>query len=128
MTSEAPKAESRVPDSFHEQRGFTRYALWFPVRISVTDAPELGAICRDASASGILVSSPRALEKGVKVTLRFRVAREGAVNREVDAEVVRSSTNDDDLVLAFPYRLALRFASPIPELPDELASRVGVGE
>lgn len=116
-----PPASSEV---FPEKRTFKRYALWFPVTL-VADGREIWAICRDASAGGILVSSVLPLEPGTKVVARFRVAPEGASERSLDAVVVRATTNEGDLVLAFPHRLGLRFLSPVPELPADLERHSG---
>lgn len=123
----------RPPDSFPEKRTFLRYPRWFPVTLTalgdridgedaVTSAP-IGAICRDASAGGILVSSLAPFSVGAKVEARFRVSRRpGTAEHVTAAMVVRSDTSGDEAVLAFPFRLALRFLTPLPELSAELAT------
>jgi hypothetical protein len=120
-------SESSIPppSSEAEKRLYQRYALWFPVTL-VANGHELWAICRDASAGGILVSSVLPLEVGTKVVAKFRVAPNAAEERAVRAEIVRNTANKGDLVLAFPYRLALRFAEPITALPDDLERYSGV--
>jgi hypothetical protein len=113
------------PDSFPEKRTFLRYALWFPVTLIVegkdgeADA-EYWSICRDASPGGIQVSSLTLIPIGTVVSACFRVAPHGAPERSIEATVVRSETSDDELMLAFPFRLGLRFTTPVPELLDEL--------
>lgn len=122
-------SSERPPDSFPEKRTFLRYPRWFPVTLTaIGENPEdilsasIGAICRDASAGGIQVSSLVPFETGTRVEARFRISRrEDSPEHVVAAAVVRSETNDDELMLAFPFRLALRFLTPIPELPQELA-------
>lgn len=116
------KVESAPPPSsglFPEKRTFRRYSLWFPVTL-LADGREVWAICRDASAGGILVSSAAPLEPGTRVIATFRVAPEGAPERTASAVVVRSAINEGELVLAFPHRLGLRFDHPLPELPQDL--------
>jgi PilZ domain-containing protein len=123
---------SHAPDSHPDRRSFRRYALWFPVTLMATrtDAAEGGrevwAICRDASAGGLQLSSVSPLAVGTSVTARFRVSPNVATERAVEATIVRSESNDGDLMLAFPYRLGLRFGEPIPELPQELADQIGL--
>lgn len=119
---------SSPPDSFPEKRTFRRYALWFPVTL-VPSSEDLGraevwAICRDASAGGMLVSSATLVTVGTKVSARFRVAQHEK-ERVVDALVIRSESNDGELMLAFPFRIGLRFTTPILDLPDELAHQPG---
>jgi hypothetical protein len=103
---------------------FQRYALWFPVTLVVggTDARRIWSICRDASAGGIQVSSVTPLAVGTAVSAQFRVARDAELDRTVEAEVIRSEINDGELMLAFPFRIALRFLAAVPELPDELTN------
>ena len=128
ISSLPPKASSPPgsvpPDSFPEKRGFRRYALWFPVTLRTPDG-EVWAICRDASAGGFQISSATPLSVKTTLTARFRVAK-SSTERVVEAQVVRSETNEGELMLAFPFRLGLRFTAPVPELPDELAEHVGL--
>jgi hypothetical protein len=120
--SNSPPSDSDFP----EKRTFRRYALWFPVTLLPKQhgMAEVWAICRDASAGGILVSSVTLLPVGAELATRFRVAPHGVAERVVEATVVRSELNDGDLMLAFPFRLGLRFTSPVPELPEELARQM----
>jgi hypothetical protein len=124
-------AEGGTRDSFPEKRTFLRYPRWFPVTLTALgDRPDddaaanpIGAICRDASAGGIQVSSLVPFDVGTKVEARFRISRRPDCPEHVAAaSVVRSDTNDDELMLAFPFRLGLRFVTPIPELPEELGA------
>ncbi|HVH40980.1 MAG TPA: PilZ domain-containing protein, partial [Labilithrix sp.] len=104
-------------------RTFRRYSLWFPVTLKAGNR-EIWAICRDASAGGIHISSVFPLEIGTKVTARFRVSPNEKLERTVEAEVVRSDFNEGELMLAFPFRLGLRFAAAVPELSDELGDQI----
>jgi hypothetical protein len=127
--SDSARPTSRPPDSFPEKRTFQRYALWFPVTLTTRDTnAEVWAICRDASAGGIQISSQTPVAVGTKVSARFRISRRDTKERAIDASIVRSETNDGELMLAFPFRLGLRFTSPVPELPEELADQVGIAD
>lgn len=120
-------SSSLPPEGLPDKRTFQRYTLWFPITlVPQTDAPgEVWAICRDASAGGILVSSAALVPVGTMIEARFRVAPHGVEERIVEAAVVRCEANDGELMLAFPFRLALRFTTPIPELPKELTAQLG---
>jgi hypothetical protein len=119
----SPLTEPPPSVDFPEKRSFRRYRLWFPVTLTA-DGVAFGAICRDASGGGLLVSSVVPLAVGTKVRARFGVAP-AAPEHDVTAEVRRSESNEGELMLAFPFRLGLRFDNPIPELPDELGEHVG---
>lgn len=132
MSSKSPPAlqstlqeSSPPPSSFSEKRSYQRYRLWFPVTLTTEDR-EIWAICRDASAGGIQVSSVLPLTRGTRVKARFRVSATDTRGRNVRAEIIRSESNDGELLLAFPFRLGLRFEHPLPELPEELAQHAGL--
>lgn len=110
---------SRPPGS-PEKRSYQRYTIWFPLTLKLPDR-EIWAICRDASPGGVLISAVTPLEKGTKLELHFRVTPGNDQERIVPASVVRQELNRDELVLAFPYRLALEFTSPMQDLLDELS-------
>lgn len=103
-----------------EKRRYQRYSIWFPVTID-DHGREVWGLCRDASSAGVLISSIARLEVGTEVRARFRVAPNSVPERTLDATVVRSDQSRDELILAFPYRIALQFRAPVPELVDELA-------
>lgn len=111
-----------------EKRTFVRYRRWFPVTLLVEDGGstrEVWAICRDASAGGLLVSSVLPLPVGTGLLARFRVAPNIEHDRVVDAEIVRTAANEDELMLAFPFRLGIRFRAPVTELLGELSDSLG---
>lgn len=120
-----------------EKRTYRRYNLWFPVTLerlggALSEPPpppssgargnEVWAICRDASPSGILVSSMRPIPPGTVVRVRFRIRPMETADRVLEGSIVRSEQNADDLTLAFPYRAAVEFRSALPDLLDELES------
>ena len=129
MTGSKPPSSS-----FPEKRNFVRYALWFPVTLCpvVSGDParparrEVWAICRDASAGGMLVSAAAPLDAHQPVTARFRLAIDGE-EHIAEGEVVRAEANDGELMLAFPFRVGLKFVPPLVDLPNELRERLGLG-
>lgn len=65
------------------------------------------------------------LALGTRALASFRVAKDGTARR-VNAAVIRAESNEGELMLAFPFRIGLRFEHPLPDLPGELAEHVGV--
>jgi hypothetical protein len=98
--------------------------VWFPVTLSTDEGP-VGAICRDASAAGMQVSCRSPIAVGSNLQATFSITLAQGTSHVVNAHVVRSETNEGDLSLAFPFRLALRFLKPLPDLPQLLADQLG---
>ena len=109
-----------------DRRTHHRYPLWFPVTVERKDGKPVWSICRDASAGGVLISAVAPLEIGETVTLAFRLGLKES-ERHIDARVIRTIDNDDELLLAFPFRLALEFVERDDTLPDALARRAALG-
>jgi len=103
-----------------EKRTYQRYKIWFPVTILIGKR-EVWAICRDASSGGFLLSAESPVEVGQNVRARFKVSPRARAERMVSAKVVRTEASVGELMLAFPYRAALEFTKPVPDLLDELA-------
>jgi hypothetical protein len=108
-----------------EKRGYQRTTIWFPVTISLPET-DVWAICRDASASGVLVSAEEPIEAGARVTLRFRLAPDKSKEHTIKASVVRHEQTRDELVLVFPYRIAFEFEEPMTDLLDALVTHASV--
>lgn len=106
--------------SVREKRSYQRYEISFPVTV-VHGKREVWAICRDASSGGFLLSSESPIDVGAKVKARFKVSPRSRAERSVAAVVVRQEASVGDPMLAFPYRAALEFSEPVPDLLDELA-------
>ena len=111
---------SEAPPS--EQRRYVRYKIWFPVTLEVGTGQVWG-ICRDVSSKGIMISSGVTLERGDRVRAIFKIAPEGEEHR-VPGIVVRSWRNDDELHLAFPFRLAVEFDEAIADLEPRLRESI----
>ena len=109
-----------------DRRTHHRYAIWFPVTVTRHDDKAVWSICRDASAGGVLISAVAPLDVGEKVTLSFRLGIHEPEHK-IDARVIRNIDNDDELLLAFPFRLALEFVERDDTLPAALQRRAEIG-
>jgi hypothetical protein len=97
-----------------EKRQHERYALWFPVTVDVTTG-QVWAVCKDASAGGILLSGAQGLRVGEEVTVVFRVTPEGP-ERRLPGRIVRVEPRDADPRAEWAHRMAIEFREPDPTL------------
>lgn len=104
-----------------DRRIHERYPIWFPVTVE-GEGIHVWAICRDASAGGVLISAIAPLEAGREVRLSFRLSATEP-DRVIAAKVLRAIDNDDELLLAFPYRVALEFVEHDETFPADLRER-----
>jgi hypothetical protein len=102
-----------------ERRTYERYVIWFPVTLRAGDE-EIGTICRDASSGGLMVSSPIQMKPGTPVVCAFRLSIESRTDVSSAGVVLRAERNEGDLVLAFPYRLAIIFDPARPDIEEML--------
>ncbi len=113
-----------------EKRSYRRYPIWFPVTLKLSGirdeaekpGQEVWAICRDASARGVLVSAVKPIDVGSIVDACFRVRGEAAIERTVRARVVREEPPEEELTLVFPHRFALEFEEAVQPLAEELSA------
>jgi hypothetical protein len=111
------KSDAPVPVS--ERRQFNRYPIWFPVTLE-EGTSEIWGICRDAGRGGLLVAATKALAVGAEVSGRYRTSMEAGTDRRFSGRVVRCSAAADEMVLAFPFRVAIAFSTPDDELEELL--------
>lgn len=107
----------------NDRRRFHRYELWFPVTLEVAGRA-IWSICRDVSRRGILVSARQSIPRETPLIARFRITPTDEEERAVGATVVRCEQNPSELVLAFPWRLAIQFEN-LDEALGELLERAG---
>jgi hypothetical protein len=105
-----------------EKRRYQRYKIFFPVTLRI-GGEDIVALCRDASAGGVLVAAERPVEPGAEVVARFRTSTDLRDERTIPAKVVRQELSNEEMQLAFPYCIALEFAKPDPELIADLEAR-----
>ena len=102
-----------------ERRQYHRYVLWFPVTLLTTEG-KIGAICRDVSSGGMLVSAAVVVPPDSALTCRFRLSAEASDELVTRGRVIRCDRNVDDLELVFPYRVAIAFDPRPPEIEEAL--------
>jgi hypothetical protein len=104
-----------VNEKLNEKRAYSRYSLWFPVTIEA-DASRVWAVCRDASAGGILISGSDSLSVGDQVIVNFRTSADDTADVRIAGHIVRVDPPDEDPRSVWPHRMAIEFAEPVPEL------------
>lgn len=105
-----------------DKREYRRYRIFFPVTLRVGEEDIVG-VCRDASAGGVLIAAATPVEPGAHVVARFRTSTDLRDEKTIQATVVRQELSGEEMQLAFPYCIALEFASPAPDLMDDLEAR-----
>jgi hypothetical protein len=110
---------SGIHGSVGEKRAHSRYTLWFPVTVE-TPAGSIWAVCRDASAGGIMISGSIALTVGDEVTVKFRTTHDETDERHIQGRVVRVEPPEEDPVSEWPYNMAIEFGTPAPDLESRL--------
>jgi hypothetical protein len=94
-----------------EKRSYDRYSLWFPVTLDAHSG-RVWAVCRDASAGGILISGTEGLNVGDLVKVIFRVSPEDR-DRSLAGRIVRVEKPDEDNPRAvWTCRMAIEFIEP----------------
>jgi hypothetical protein len=97
------------------RRRHDRHRVVFPIKVSSTPKEGRIGMCRNGSASGMLLGTPSRFDIGDELTLRFSV-RAGSPENLVTAKIVRigkEAANRDH----WCHRLvAVEFASPQPTL------------
>lgn len=111
-----------------ERREHARYAIWFPVHVSPADATAktIVAVSKDASSTGISISTASKFEVGEKVTVAFRVPPDTGAEQRVDGRIVRFAANAEDPHGLWPFRIAIAFDTPLPDL-ERLLAEVAAG-
>jgi len=94
----------------NDKRSFSRYSLWFPVTVDGASR-RVWAVCKDASAGGILISGSEGLKVGDVVSVSFRVSPEDA-ERTLAGRIVRVEKPDDDPRAVWSHRMAIEFIEP----------------
>ena len=88
---------------------------WFPVRVDAGGRTGI-AFAQNVSPDGILVAARKLIEVGSAVRLSLHVDPERSEPRELDGHIVRIVRNSADPDGLWPYKLAIEFENPDPEL------------
>jgi hypothetical protein len=102
-----------------EKRSFDRYTLWFPVTVDAASG-QVWAVCKDVSASGILISGSQELAVGDVVTVSFQVSPE-MEERQVSGRIVRVEAPDPNPRAIWSHRMAIEFVEPDATLQTTFA-------
>jgi len=102
-----------------EKRSYGRYSLWFPVTIDL-ESRRVWAVCKDVSASGILISSSGELAVGEVVTVSFRVSPDDP-ERQLSGRIVRIEPPDENPRAVWIHRMAIEFLEPDASLQSLIA-------
>jgi hypothetical protein len=104
-----------------ERREHGRIRIWFPVQVDAEDVGQQIGISYDVSRGGILISAAQRMEVGKEITVTLRLLPiDAPVEKVVRGRIVRMGRNDDDPDGIWPFRMAVEFAEPIPELEGYL--------
>lgn len=104
-----------LPPMSEERRAARRYALWIPVQLASGPEVHMLAVSRNISWSGALMIAGASVEVGEEVDLTLQLPG-SAEERKLRGEVIRVEANDEDPDGLWRYRLAVRFAEPVPDL------------
>jgi hypothetical protein len=97
-----------------ERRRQERYQVWFPMTVVTHDGQEGTAITYDVSSTGVLMACPGRLERGARVTLRFRIDPD-TPERSIVGAIVRIEEQPDEEG-PWRYRMAVDFETAQPDL------------
>ena len=103
-----------------EARKSPRRPVWLPIGIDGENRPNRIGVSRDASLSGVLISTGSRFEVGEVVTLRIRLTNK---NKEIQAKgkVVRVDHETGAAAQMWPYRIAVQLDTPVADLNDAIA-------
>lgn len=93
-----------------DKRQHERHALWFPVTVDVATG-QVWAVCKDASAGGVLISGSQSLDVGEAVTVVFRVTPDSP-ERRIAGRIVRVEPPDESPRAVWLHRMAIEFLEP----------------
>jgi hypothetical protein len=98
-----------------ERRNAARHVAWFSVRVDADGGTAL-ALAHNVSQEGILVAARKLVEVGSPVKLTLHVDPDRTAPRELEGHIVRMVRNSADPNGLWPYKLAIEFEDPDPDL------------
>jgi hypothetical protein len=109
------EAAQRTAPRPEDRREATRHPVWFPMKVDTPKNPEGVAVSRNVSETGVLMLAAGKLDPGSSVTVTFRLDKTSP-ERTVQAKIIRSEANAGDTTGLWPWRVAVEFLEPQPEL------------
>lgn len=103
-----------------EERKSPRRPVWLPIGIDGENRPNRIGVSRDASLTGVLISTGSRFEVGETVTLRIRLTEK---NKEIQVkgQVVRVDAETGAAAQMWPYRIAVHLEKPVAALQEAIA-------
>jgi hypothetical protein len=98
-----------------ERRVHPRYRLWLPARLESSAGEEL-AVGHDLSQKGSLLVTDAKLEVGDHLTMVVKLPPTEDEERHIGCTILRCEHNDADPEGLWPYRIAVVFDEPNPEI------------
>jgi hypothetical protein len=99
-----------LSNTVNDKRAHERFTLWFPIRVD-NPSGKLEAVCRDASAGGVLISGSRSVGTDIQIGEAVMVTVPGRKEGEIFGRVVRLEG-----AAGGEWRMAIEFIHPVPEL------------
>jgi hypothetical protein len=90
--------------------------IWFAVHLDAGSLGDQVTLSRNLSQKGVLLASREGFLIGAAVNVTFKGPFDEEY-RTLEGTVVRTSEGEDD---RFPYRIAVEFDDPVPELEAAL--------
>jgi hypothetical protein len=103
-----------------DRRHHDRYRLWLPARLEGSEVAGRLAVGHNISQTGSLLVTSGKLAVGHELRIFVRLPPQGSAEKELRARVVRCDVNQADPNGLWPYRVAVEFAEPHPELEELL--------
>jgi hypothetical protein len=97
-----------------ERREHKRRRFWLPLEVEGLEGGV--AVSHDASDNGLLLVTSSSVPVGTSLQITLTVPPGGPVVVPVTATVVRVTRNDEDPDGLWPYKMAVAFAEPVPDL------------
>ena len=97
-----------------DRRSHNRHRIWLPAQVD--ELKEGMAITHNASPTGVLMAAASTLDVGAPVTITIQIPTGEVQERHLTGKVVRVERNEADPYGMWPYRIAVEFDPPDPEL------------
>lgn len=95
-----------------QRRAHERTAIWLAIELEGPDREPALAVSRDASKAGLLLLTAAPFAIGTSLRVTIRLPPDGAVERTLQAAVVRCEPNREDPDGLWHHRVAVQFDQP----------------
>jgi hypothetical protein len=115
-----PSSETGTPS---ERRADVRHLACFPAHVEVREGDARTALIRDLSVTGARLLTRAVVDVGqrVKLSLHLKEYPPGeSPQRVVQGVVVRDERREPEVSYPWPYTVAVKFDTPVPDLEAEV--------